>query len=95
MRDDRPPARLAARIAPRSAAPRTRARQRAGYQFIKNSHLCGGRLMERVARLDPRARAEKSSPKKTARTHHPAVVENFWVSWVLRRLFADGRWHSG
>lgn len=48
--------------------------------------------MERVARLDPRKRSEVFTEAAARMRTTPAVVEkDFWVSWVLSRLFADGQ----
>lgn len=48
--------------------------------------------MERVARLAPRERSEVFTEAAARMRTTPAVVEkDFWVSWVLSRLFADGQ----
>lgn len=46
--------------------------------------------MERIARLDARQRAELFREAAARMGATPAVVEkDFWVSWVLSRLFGD------
>lgn len=48
--------------------------------------------MERVARLAARERTELFSESAVRMGTTPAVVEkDFWVSWVLSRLFADAQ----
>ncbi len=46
--------------------------------------------MERVARLSARERSELFSETATQKGTTPAVVEkDFWVTWVLNRLFQE------
>ena len=46
--------------------------------------------MDKVARLDARERSELFSETATLKNTTPAVVEkDFWVTWVLHRLFRD------
>ncbi len=44
--------------------------------------------MERVARLSARERSELFSESATQKGTTPAIVEkDFWVTWVLNRIF--------
>ncbi len=46
--------------------------------------------MERIARLPARERSDLFSESATQKGTTPAVIEkDFWVTWVLNRLFQE------